>query len=187
MNRSARTSSQPGMATFLAEVGVAAALSFILSRLKVYQMPQGGSVSLEALPVLYVAFMRGAKQGVAAGFVTGILQMLLGGDVRHPIQAMLDYPIASLVVGLAPIFAVSRGTLGVIIGTIGAFALQLISFTLSGAVFFAEYAPEGVSPWAYSVGYNASYLVPELIISAIVIAYLVSRSSVARGSARHRG
>lgn len=100
---------------------------------------------------------------------------------------MLDYPIASLVVGLAPIFAVSRGTLGVIIGTIGAFALQLISFTLSGAVFFAEYAPEGVSPWAYSVGYNASYLVPELIISAIVIAYLVSRSSVARGSARHRG
>lgn len=187
MNRSARTSSQPGMATFLAEVGVAAALSFILSRLKVYQMPQGGSVSLEALPVLYVAFMRGAKQGVAAGFVTGILQMLLGGYVMHPIQAMLDYPIASLVVGLAPIFAVSRGTLGVIVGTIGAFALQLISFTLSGAVFFAEYAPEGVSPWAYSVGYNASYLVPELIISAIVIAYLVSRSSVARGSARHRG
>ncbi|HAI86499.1 MAG TPA: hypothetical protein DCL63_05860, partial [Firmicutes bacterium] len=48
----------------LAEAGVAAALAWILGRLKIFQMPQGGSVSLELIPILYLAFQRGAYPGV---------------------------------------------------------------------------------------------------------------------------
>lgn len=176
MSRGNRASGRPGTATFLAEVGVAAAMSFILSKLEVWKMPQGGSVSLEMLPLLYLAFARGPAQGAAAGLVTGILDIMFGGYIVHPIQAILDYPLGYAVVGMAPVLAAGRGWLRIVSGTLGGFLLQLGCYVLSGAVFFAEYAPEGVSPWVYSVTYNASFLIPELILSAIVIVYLLGRT-----------
>ena len=54
---------------------------------------------------------------------------------------------------------------GYIAGVIGRFVFA----TISGVVFFAAYAPEGMSPLAYSAGYQASYLVPEAIITLIII------------------
>ncbi|OPZ64447.1 MAG: Thiamine transporter ThiT [Firmicutes bacterium ADurb.Bin506] len=138
------------------------------------------------LPILYLAFARGARQGTAAGLVTGILKLVFGGYVVHPIQAVLDYPLGSAVVGLAPIFAVGRGTLRVITGTLGGFLLQLGCYVASGVVFFAEYAPEGVSPWIHSITYNAWFVVPELIISAVVVAYLMSRTAAGSGVAHRR-
>lgn len=184
MSRGKRADARPGTALFLAEVGVAAALSFILSRLKLWQMPQGGSVSLEMLPVLYLAFARGAGPGTAAGLITGILKLVFGGYVAHPVQAALDYPLGSAVVGLAPILAIGSGRLRIITGTLGGFLLQLGCYVVSGVVFFAEYAPAGVSPWAYSITYNAWFVVPELIISAAVVTYLMGRTA---GRTRDRG
>lgn len=182
-----RQNRNQGSATlFLAEVGVAAALAFILSRLKIYQMPQGGSISLEMLPVLFIAFLRGPRQGAAAGVVTGLLKLVFGGYVAHPVQAILDYPLGSMVLGLAPLFAMGGGATRVITGTVGGAILQLACYVVSGAVFFAAYAPEGISPWKHSLVYNATVVVPEAVISGLIAAYLVNRSGVLRRKGRGR-
>lgn len=55
--------------------------------------------------------------------------------------------------------------IGYIVGVIGRF----IFASVSGVVFFASYAPEGMHPLLYSVGYQASYLVPEAVITLIII------------------
>lgn len=45
---------------------------------------------------------------------------------------------------------------------------RMLSHVLSGVVFFAEYAGDQ-NPWLYSIGYNATYLIPELIISIVIL------------------
>ena len=54
--------------------------------------------------------------------------------------------------------------LGISLAVIG----RMIAHTLSGVIFFAEYAGD-MNPWLYSIGYNASFLLPELLISVIII------------------
>ena len=63
----------------IAEMGVAVALAAVLGMVRVWTMPQGGSVSLEMLPILFVAIRRGLGPGVATGVVYGLLQLLLPG------------------------------------------------------------------------------------------------------------
>ena len=88
----------------LVAVAVAAGLSVALSFLRLFQMPQGGSITLEALPILYLALWRGAGYGVGAGVLSGLVQLLLRPYVVHPIQILLDYPLALGVLGVAGLF-----------------------------------------------------------------------------------
>ncbi len=184
MSRSkSRRSSQ---AMILAEAGVAAALAWILSRLRIFRMPQGGSVSLELVPILYLAFYRGTYPGVLAGLAAGLLKLATGADVVHPLQAILDYPLASMVLGLAPLISFGRGITRVVSGTIASSFLQFLCFFASGIIFFGQYAPEGTPVWQYSAVYNAGYLVPEMIISAVVVAYLMRKGAFGDGSPKGR-
>jgi len=52
---------------------------------------------------------------------------------------------------------------------------RFLSHFISGVVFFAMYAPEGMSPIVYSAIYNGSYMLPELVISGILIYLLIQR------------
>lgn len=168
----------------LAEAGVAAALAWILGRLKIFQMPQGGSVSLELIPILYLAFQRGAYPGVLAGLVTGLLKLATGAEVVHPLQAILDYPLASMVLGLAPLMSFGQGVKRVVSGAIAGSFLQFLCFFASGIVFFGQYAPEGTPVWQYSAVYNASFLIPEMILSAVVVAFLLKKGVLGDGSSK---
>jgi len=82
----------------------------------------------------------------------------------------LDYPLAFGCLGLAGFFR-KYPIVGVIVAVTGRFVMHLIS----GAVFFANFAPEGLNPWIYSALYNGSYMLPELVISLFVI-FLLQRS-----------
>jgi len=82
-------------------VSVAAALSTALSFLRLFELPQGGSVTLDTLPIFYVAFWRGAGVGVSAGALSGLIQLLLRPFAVHPLQVLLDYPLAMGACGLA--------------------------------------------------------------------------------------
>jgi thiamine transporter len=164
----------------LTEIGVAVALSMILSMIRVYRMPQGGSVSLEMLPIFYVALRSGGGVGILAGLAFGLVKLLLGPYIVHPLQLILDYPLAFAFLGLAGFFRRYQ-VIGIILGGLGRFLMHVVS----GAVFFATYAPEGTNVWLYSATYNASYIVPELIISIIVMLVLgLGRRTRASG---HRG
>ncbi len=155
----------------LAEVSVMVALSLVLNFIKVYQLPQGGSITLASMvPVLLISFRRGPKVGVFSGVVFGMAQMLLDGWFYSPVGMFLDYPLAFGALGLAGIFRKTP-----LIGVVVSLATRFLSHFISGVVFFGMYAPEGMSPIVYSAVYNGSYMLPEMVISGIFIYLLIQR------------
>lgn len=161
----------------LVEGGLCIALSFVLGYIKLFSMPQGGSVTAgEMIPIIIFALRHGSLPGIVVGALYGFVQMLFGGSIFHPLQAIFDYPVAFGVLGLAGLFSSefekTKKILPVIKGASLGIVLRMIAHTLTGAIFFASYAPEGQNPWAYSIIYNASYLVVEFAIT-IVIIYLL--------------
>ena len=90
----------------LTEAAVMIALSIVLGRFKIFEMPQGGSITLgQMIPLLFFAIRHGAGYGIIVGAVYGVLDMLLGGYIYTPIQAILDYPLAFGLLGLAGCFS----------------------------------------------------------------------------------
>jgi thiamine transporter len=159
----------------IAEIVVFVALATALSYIKLFSLPQGGSVTAASMvPIFWLALRRGAKIGLFAGAVYGCIQLIIEPFIVYPAQVLLDYPIAFSMLGLAGFFQ-KRPFLGVNIGIFGRFAAHFIS----GIIFFANYAPEGMSPAIYSAIYNGSYLLPELIVSVYIV-YLLQESKVLR-------
>ncbi len=156
----------------IAEVSIIVALSLVLNFIKIFQMPQGGSITLGSMvPVLLLSLRRGPKVGVFAGVVFGIVQMMLDGWFYSPVGMFLDYPLAFGALGLAGIFRKTP-----LVGIAASMVARFLSHFLSGVVFFGMYAPEGMSPVVYSAVYNGSYMLPELVISGILIYMLIQRN-----------
>ena len=148
------------------------------------RMPQGGSVSIMMIPIFLISFRWGVKAGLTTGLLTGIVQIAIGNlFLQHPVQLFLDYIAAFAVLGFSGLFASGvresalakkRGALtayvigGVFIGSV----LRYAAHTVSGAVFFGSYAPKGTPVWIYSLVYNATYMIPSFILSAIVLILL---------------
>jgi len=155
-------------------VAIAAALHY-LSRLYLpfFHLPEGGSITAASLvPILWFALRRGLRWGLEAGVVFGLVDLALPGSyfIRHPIEILLDYPLAFGALGLAGAFK-KQPIIGVGVGIAGRFVFHFIS----GIVFFYMYAWPGWDPTLYSAAYNATYLVPEFIISAITIYVIAKR------------
>lgn len=151
--------------------GMSIALSFILSYIKLFEMPQGGSITLVSmLPIMLFTFVCGTRVGIVCGLAYGFLQFFQGAYAAHWLSILLDYPLAFACLGLVGIIPKTikslnlRFSLGVIFAMLGRFLMHL----LSGVLFFAEYTPEGINPWIYSSVYNASYLSIECIITLII-------------------
>ena len=156
----------------LAEIAIGVALATVLSTIKVFSMPYGGSVTLGSMvPILLIALRRDVKVGVTTGVIYGLVQMMLDGWFYSPIGMFLDYPFAFGVLGIASLFK-KQPILGVVAGVAGRF----VGHFISGVVFFGMYAPEGMSPIIYSAVYNGGYLFAELVISAVLIYALVQRN-----------
>ena len=68
-------------------------------------------------------------------------------------------------------FFMNYALIGVVIGIFGRF----VSHLLSGVIFFAEWTPEGMSPIVYSAIYNGSYLIGELVVSAVLTYIIIKR------------
>ena len=154
----------------LTEITVAVAMAVVCSFLRVWEMPQGGSVALTMVPILFIAVKRGPLAGFITGGIYGLLSLMIAGVIYHPMSILLDYILAFGLLGLAGFF--KKNLTGIIIGcSVGVFG-RFLSSLISGAVLFAEYAPEGQNPWIYSLVYQATYMVPELIISVAVLVLL---------------
>lgn len=176
-------------AQMIAEAGAIIALAKVLDLIVIYRMPMGGSVTLASMaPLFFFAIRWGWKAGMFVGFVYGIVNMMLGGYVVHPMQMLLDYPIAFAMCGLAGL-PDARGKNdflsylpAMILATVMRFLMHFVSglifyssidFTESGASLIEALKP---SNWAasivYSLGYNATFLIPDLLICLIVIGLL---------------
>lgn len=153
----------------LVEGSLMIALAFGLHLLKIYQAPYGGSVTLGSMvPLLLFAFRYGVGPGVAVGAAYGMVNFIVNPYVVHPAQVILDYPLAYGLLGLAGLFRDN-----IYVGSAVGIAGRLIAHFLSGVIFFAQYAKGNV--YLYSLVYNAQYLVPELIITVIVMRFALKR------------
>ncbi|HCK10272.1 energy-coupled thiamine transporter ThiT [bacterium] len=148
---------------------LALVLGIICKALPLPRLPYGGSITLESVPILFVAFWRGWRPGVQTGVLCGLLQLLLDAHIYHPVQVVLDYPLAFGLLGLGA--AVGPTVPGILIGC----AFRFLAHFLSGVVFFGAYAPEDTTIWAYSALYNATYLIPDAILASFLVPLLLRR------------
>ena len=158
-----RKNSKKMSAKQLTFCAVAMALALVTSFIKVASLPMGGSITLFSMFFMcFIGYLYGPKIGIMTGVAYGILQLIIEPYIYAPLQVLLDYPL-----GLSGFFSKKKFglTTGVIVGILG----RYICHVISGYVFFASYAPEGMNPMIYTLGYNATYIVPELIATVIVV------------------
>ena len=163
-----RKNSKKMSAKQLTFCAVAMALALVTSFIKVASLPMGGSITLFSMFFMcFIGYLYGPKIGIMTGVAYGILQLIIEPYIYAPLQVLLDYPLAFGALGLSGFFSKKKFglTTGVIVGILG----RYICHVISGYVFFASYAPEGMNPMIYTLGYNATYIVPELIATVIVV------------------
>ena len=151
-------------------------ISFVLSYVKFFTMPQGGSVTpASMLPILLFAWAYGPVPGLAVGLVYGALQFIQDGanfsyGVMEPV---FDYFLAFGVLGFAGLFKKHLN-----IGIIVTVALRYLLHFVSGIIFFSEYA-EGQPVAIYSALYN-SFMLPELVICLVIANLPGLKSAITR-------
>ncbi len=134
-------------------------------------------MTLATLPIVVIALTSGARVAVKTGAIAGACHLLVGGTVVHPIQILLDYMIAWVVLAFC---GLSIG-MSVVMQRIFILVAQLLSlsvFTFSGAIFFApQHHENGVSAAiiVYSFGYNSLNVLPEALVLMIIVPRLISR------------
>jgi len=158
--------------------GMCIALAFILSYIRLYRMPQGGSITPGSmLPIILYSIIFGPVAGITAGISYGFLQFLQDGGIVHWAQLFLDFPLAFGFLGIAGMVPRNLNIrTRIISGTIIAVIGRGFMHVISGAIFFAHYAGDA-NPWIYSIIYNGTFLSVETVI-AIVIAVMLSYTQV---------
>lgn len=161
----------------LCEGALLVAAAIILSYFKI-QFLAMGSINFAMVPIIIFAVHWGAGWGVGAGAVFGLLKFILaGGFAVNWLSVFLDYPVAYAAVGLAGLFHDRRFglPLGALTGCLARFAVHFIS----GITIYRIGVPTEVmgmlvkNPWLYSLLYNISYMVPNIVIAVVVCLFLM--------------
>lgn len=155
------------------------ALAMILDQIKLFQMPQGGSVTLFGmLPIILLGYLLGTKVGVLGGFCVGFLNLIFGGYVIHPVQLFIDYLLSFSVMGLSGLLRDKKS--GLTKGYILGITLRYICFVVSGTVFFGEYAPPEFNALTWSLWYNLTCVAVEAAMTLVVINIPVVKNTFAK-------
>jgi len=167
----------------LVECAIMIALATVLSVLKIVDMPVGGSVTLASmLPIVIVAYRHGLGYGAASALVASLLQLLLGLENFSYVTgwqsvialALFDYIIAYAAFGLGGAFRklIKQPALSLAAGITLGNIIRYICHFISGATIWAGLPIPDAASISYSASYNAVYMIPELIISALIAVYL---------------
>ena len=180
---------QSNKTRIMVEGAVMLALATALSFIQIYKLPWGGSITLlSMLPIVLFSIRRGVAMGLAVSFLFSLIQLFQGimdglfgwGLTPGMLVAciFIDYIFAFTVLGLAGVFR-KKGTAGWISGIAIAIALRFVMHFLSGVVIWKSFGElwEGFSTDSsvlYSILYNGSYMLPELIITVIAAVILLN-------------
>ncbi|MDE6674402.1 MAG: energy-coupled thiamine transporter ThiT [Acetatifactor sp.] len=152
----------------LAFCAMAIALGTVLSNIKLFDFPYGGSITLLSMLVICLpGYFFGLGAGILTGIAYGVLQLLIDPYVLYPLQLVVDYLLAFGALGLSGLFSNARN--GLIKGYIAAILGRFVFAVISGWIFFGVYAWEGWAPLPYSLAYNASYIFSEAAITIIIL------------------
>lgn len=147
---------------------VAIALGTVLSNIKVFSFPTGGSITLLSMLVICLpGYWFGLGAGILTGVAYGVLQMLFDPYILFPAQLVVDYLLAFGALGLSGLFCKRKHGLipGYILAVLGRYTFAV----LSGWLFFGMYAWEGWNPLPYSLAYNAIYIFAEAAVTIVVL------------------
>ena len=172
-------------ARMLANAALCLALAFVLSYIKLFDLPQGGAVTAASLlPIVAFAYSYGLAPGLVVGVAYGLLQMIQDPWIVTPVQAILDYPLAFACIALAAVARKLPDSWGWLAGMALAAVGRFVCHTFTGVVFFAEYAEgTGMTPFVYSVSYN-SFVFVDMAICAVVMAFPQVRRALRRMTER---
>ena len=168
----------------LTTTGVLLALAVILSMIRLFDAPYGGSVTLASmLPIILLSVLYGTKWGILSGVVFSVLSMLSGGIPAPPVAnfwmyvlvVALDYILAFGVLGFAgTIFRLlPQKSYAVPVAASVVILLRFLCHFLSGILIWRTYAWEGYGAALYSFLYNGGYMLFELIITTVLSALVV--------------
>ena len=150
---------------------ISIALSFALSYARIFKLPQGGSVTFASLlPLMIYCCMFGTRRGLIVCTIYGVLQALQDPYIIHPMQFLLDYPLAFGLIGVSGIFMEKgvfkdKKVVAFLLGGVIAVVLRYACHVCSGVFAFADYADldKYGTAIAYSLAYNSFAFVDMLI------------------------
>lgn len=149
-------------------IGLILALTIILHSIRLYHMPQGGSVTLGGMiPLILLSLYYKPSVGYFAGFIYGFINFIQDPFILHPLQVIFDYPLPYMLLGIVGYFKHN-----ILIGVSLAITTRFLCHFASGIIFFTDYVPVGTSIYTYSFIFNITYLLPELIITLIILYFL---------------
>ena len=161
---------------------IAIAMSFALSYARFIHLPQGGSVTFASLlPLMIYCCMFGTRRGIVVCLIYGCLQALQDTYIIHPVQFLLDYPLAFGMIGVSGFFCErtplkKNKLIAFIVGAVIAVVLRYACHICSGVFAFADYADLETydTAIAYSFAYNSFTIVDLAIDLAAGILLLLS-------------
>ncbi len=163
--------------------GICVAMSFGLSYIKLFKMPQGGSITFASLlPIMIFASVYGPKKGVLICLSYGVLQAVQDPYIIHPAQFLLDYPIAFAGIGLSGIFnnlkkLEDKPQVQFLLGGLLVGVIRFLCHLFSGVFAFSAYAGES-NVWLYSTAYNSFVFIDLAIVLIAGFAVFSSKSFV---------
>ena len=172
----------------LVESALLIAVGFVLSYIKLFDLPQGGSVTaLSMLPLLLIGLRHGPKWGLSSGLVFACLQMLQsfwpppsGTASAYIAVIILDYILAFTVLGVSGFFRGRR--YGLLYAAPLCIFLRFICHFFSGMLIWSYYAGDKPA-WIYSLVYNGSYIGVELVLTIAASAALCKTAPMLFGAA----
>ena len=168
----------------LVECAIMLTIATVLSLAKLIDLPYGGSVTIASmLPIIIISYRHDVKWGLLTGAAFGIIQQLLGLKTLSWVTTwqsilaviLLDYIIAFTVVGLGGVFRkMASQPVALLLGALFIGILRYICHVISGATVWAGLSIPTEAALLYSLGYNATYMVPETIVTMVVGYYIGS-------------
>lgn len=163
----------------LAFCGISIALAYVLSFIKLFDLPLGGAVTLCSMFfICLIGYILGPKYSLTGAFAYGLLQLIQDPQIYAPMQFVFDYIFAFTALGLSGFFKNTKG--GLYIGYLVGITARFVFSSISGYIFFAEYAPEGWNPLIYSVCYNGGFIYAEGIVTVLIISVPYVKKTIER-------
>ncbi len=147
----------------------AMALGTVASMIKFLNLPMGGTITLfSMLFVVLIGYWYGPKAGLTAAVAYGLLQFILEPIFYTLPQVIIDYPAAFGALGISGFFRKRKN--GLIIGYMAGVLGRYFFAFWSGMIFFgANAANFNMSIPLYSICYNGMYLIPEALLTVLVL------------------
>jgi len=163
-----KTNEKKNDVSILVKTSILLAVTFVLNQITLLKMPHGGSITAFSMVTLFlVGYLFGPRQGVLAGMAYGLLDLTINPYVVHPIQMLMDYPLALGAIGIGGLLRNQKYGMitGYLVGVLGRYLVIVIS----GIIFWGMYAAEGFNAVTWSFFYNMTYMLPEAVTTVAIL------------------